>query len=63
MKDIILITGCGRSGSCFVNNLFNKHKIKSAHENICNNNYDVIVSWYLMFNRKDIPHYNKGLNY
>jgi GR25 family glycosyltransferase involved in LPS biosynthesis len=63
MKNTILITGCGRSGSNYINNLLNKHNIKSVHENIYDNDYDVIVSWYLMFNRKDIPYYNKGINY
>ena len=63
MKNTILITGCGRSGSNYINNLLNKHNIKSVHENIYDNDYDVIVSWYLMFNRKDMPYYNKDINY
>lgn len=52
----ILITGCGRSGTQYLSKILNYHNLEFLHEDI--RGKDGVISWFLMFDRQDIPYWN-----
>ena len=52
----ILITGCGRSGTQFLSKILKYHDLDFLHEDI--RGKDGTISWFLMFDRQDIPYWN-----
>ena len=52
----ILITGCGRSGTQYLSKILNYHNLEFLHEDI--RGKDGTISWFLMFDRQDIPYWN-----
>ena len=52
----VLITGCGRSGTQYLSEVLKYHDLDFLHEDI--RGKDGTISWFLMFDRQDIPFWN-----